>query len=140
MRVLLFGFSPDALIPQLKNRVGQCVLTSPGSACYAGVEAKKRIEGRGKRVRVVSMPSWDLFASQDAAYRDSILPRRVTARVAVEAGSPLGWERWVGDRGAIVGVDRFGASAPHSKIYEGYGLTVERIAEVALETSSGFQS
>jgi len=81
---------------------------------------------------VVSMPCWELFEAQDAAYRASVLPPTLTARVAVEAGRSLGWERYVGTQGAVVGVDRFGTSAPFQQIYDHFGLTPQGIAEAAL--------
>jgi transketolase len=77
------------------------------------------------------MPSWELFAQQDAAYREQVLPAGVTARVAVEAARPFGWERWVGQSGTMIGVDRFGASAPFQEIYQHLGLTPEAIADAA---------
>jgi transketolase len=78
------------------------------------------------------MPSWELFERQPAAYRDAVLPPAVGARVAVEAGARQGWERWVGDRGTVVGLDRFGASAPGPVVMAELGLTPERVAEAAL--------
>ncbi|MCS7011876.1 MAG: transketolase, partial [Anaerolineales bacterium] len=84
-------------------------------------------------VRVVSFPSWELFAMQDEAYRQSVLPSYIHKRLAVEAGVTLGWERWVGERGAVIGVSTFGASAPYQEIYRHYGLTVERIVARALD-------
>jgi len=80
-------------------------------------------------VRVVSMPCWEAFAEQDAAYRETVLPRAITARVSVEAGATLGWWRWVGDRGVALGIDRFGASAPGEVTMEKLGFTVEHVAE-----------
>ena len=81
--------------------------------------------------RVVSMPSWELFAAQDTAWRESVLPRSVTARVAVEAGSSFGWERWIGTRGRVVSIDRFGASAPGEVNLERLGFTVEHVVAAA---------
>ena len=75
----------------------------------------------------MSLPCWERFEAQDAAYRDSVLPRDVRARVSVEAGVSLGWDRWVGDEGAIVGLDHFGASAPAGTIFEKFGFTVDRV-------------
>ena len=80
---------------------------------------------------MVSLPCWERFELQDAAYRDSVLPRDVRARVSVEAGVSLGWERWVGDEGAIVGLDHFGASAPAGTIFEKFGFTIDRVTAVA---------
>ena len=84
------------------------------------------------KARVVSMPSWELFAAQDESYREGVLPKRIKARVAVEAGSPLGWHRWAGDEGAIIGVERFGASAPGEQVLQHFGFTPEHVAAAAL--------
>jgi transketolase len=74
------------------------------------------------------MPSWEIFEAQPPEYRDEVLPPSITARVSVEAGASLGWERWVGDRGRIIAIDRFGASAPGETNMEKFGFTAERIA------------
>jgi transketolase len=79
------------------------------------------------------MPSWELFAAQPQAYRDEVLPPSVTARFAVEAASPLGWERWVGQQGEVLGLNRFGASAPYTDIYKHLNFTPEFIAQRARE-------
>ena len=79
-------------------------------------------------MRVVSVPSQELFAAQSAEYRESVLPAGVR-RIAIEAAHPMSWYRWVGDDGAVVGIETFGASAPFAKLYEEYGLTVARLAE-----------
>ena len=80
---------------------------------------------------MVSMPSWELFAEQDQAYQDKVLPPSVKARVSIEAAATLGWERWIGSEGTAIGVDKFGASAPFKKIYENYGITTDRVIEEA---------
>jgi transketolase len=80
------------------------------------------------------MPSWEVFAARDQSYRDEVLPPDVKARVAVESGSPMGWERWVGDSGAIIAIDRFGASAPGGEIFKNWGFTPENVAELAKKT------
>jgi transketolase len=77
------------------------------------------------------MPSWELFAAEPQAYRDEVLPPAIAARLAVEAASPLGWERWVGARGDVIGLNRFGASAPYTDIYKHLNFTAEHIAERA---------
>ncbi|MCU0495548.1 MAG: transketolase [Chloroflexaceae bacterium] len=106
-------------------------LLASGSEVQLALAAAELLAGRSIAARVVSMPCWELFAAQDKAYQDEVLPPTLTARVAVEAASPFGWERYVGTAGAVVGVDRFGASAPFKEIYQHYGLTAERVAEVA---------
>jgi transketolase len=87
----------------------------------------------GVRARVVSMPSWELFRAQPSHYKEEILPRHVRARIAIEAGSTFGWERWVGNEGRIIGIDRFGASAPSKILLQELGFTVENVINVALE-------
>jgi transketolase len=85
-------------------------------------------------VRLVSFPSWELFAEQSDTYRQQVLPSAVRARVSIEAARPQGWDRWVGDHGRAIGLDRYGESAPYEEIYQHFGLTVERIIEAAQET------
>lgn len=108
------------------------ILIASGSEVSLIVAAADLLAGREVRARLVSMPSWELFSEQTREYRDGVLPPQITARVAVEAGRSQGWERWVGDRGAILAVDRFGASAPGSKVLEEYGFTADHIASLAL--------
>ena len=76
------------------------------------------------------MPSWDRFNKQDEAYKNSVLPKDVKKRLAIEMGSSLGWERFTGDEGAILAIDRFGASAPGGKVVAEYGFTVENVVEI----------
>ena len=108
----------------------EVVLISSGSEVGLILDAQKKLEADGIRARAVSMPSHEIFARQDQAYRDSILPRGVK-RIAMEAAHPMSWYRWVGDDGVILGLERFGASAPGSTIYEHLGITVERIVQTA---------
>jgi len=107
------------------------ILMASGSEVSLIVEAGMRLAAEGVNVRMVSFPSWELFAGQGADYRNSVLPGEVGARLAVEAGVTFGWERWVGDKGNVMGVDRFGASAPYQEIYRHLGLTVEQIIQKA---------
>ena len=81
----------------------------------------------GIRARVVSMPSWELFEAEPPEYREAVLPRAVTRRLAVEAGATFGWERWVGAGGAVIGLDRFGASAPGEVVLRELGFTTEHV-------------
>jgi transketolase len=111
----------------------QAILIGSGSELSLALQAADVLAQRGIAAQVVSMPSWELFAQQDEAYQEEVLPSGVTARVAVEAARPFGWERWVGREGRVVGVDRFGASAPFQAIYEQFGLTPEAIADAAQE-------
>lgn len=107
------------------------ILMASGSEVGTIVEAGQILAGEGHNVRLVSFPSWELFKAQGAAYRETVLPRRVKARLAIEAGTTIGWDRWVGDEGQIIGIDRFGASAPFQEIYQNLGLTVENVLSTA---------
>jgi transketolase len=98
------------------------------------VEAHAKLAEQGIAARVVSMPSWELFEKQPDEYRDSVLPPTVKARVAIEAAVPLGWERWVGALGAVIGLNHFGASAPYKAIYQHFGFTTDNVVLRALET------
>jgi transketolase len=110
------------------------VLIATGSEVSLAVEARKLLASRGVKARVVSLPSWELFEEQPREYRESVLPPGVLARVAVEAGVPQGWERYVGAFGAVVAIEnRFGASAPAKVVFEKYGFTAENVARVAAE-------
>ena len=115
----------------------KAIMIGTGSELQLAFGAADALEKDGIPTRVVSLPCWELFERQDAAYRESVLPRAVRARVAVEAGVSLGWERWVGDEGAIVGLDHFGASAPAGTIFEKFGFTVDRVAAVATDVIAG---
>ena len=107
------------------------VLLATGSEVSLALAARDLLSERGVRARVVSMPSWELFEEQTQAYRDEVLPPSVRARLAIEAASPHGWHKYVGDRGDIVGMDRFGASAPAKVLFEQFGFTPEAVAERA---------
>ncbi len=109
----------------------EVLLLSTGSEVSLAMDARAELAKVGIRARVVSMPSWELFERQDAAYRDSVLPPAVKARVAIEAAVPLGWHRWVGEAGRILALNRFGASAPYEQIYRGLGLTAQAVVEAA---------
>ena len=106
------------------------VLISSGSEVGLILDAQKKLEADGIRARTVSMPSHEIFARQDELYRNSVLPKGVR-RVAMEAAHPMSWYRWVGDDGVILGLERFGASAPAARIYTELGLTVDRVVETA---------
>lgn len=108
----------------------QIVLMSSGSEVSLILDAQKKLESGGIRARAVSMPSHELFARQDQAYRDSVLPRGVK-RIAIEAAHPMSWYRWVGDDGVIIGLERFGASAPAPTIYTHLGITADKVVEAA---------
>jgi len=103
------------------------ILMGTGSELQLALKAGRQLAAAGHQVRVVSLPSWKLFERQAADYRESVLPSAVQARIAVEAGSTLGWERYVGLDGVIVGLDHFGASAPAATLYEKFGLSVQNV-------------
>ncbi|MFN2147507.1 MAG: transketolase [Anaerolineales bacterium] len=107
------------------------ILMATGSEVGLIMQAAQSLAGAGINVRLVSFPSWELFEEQSDQYRDSVLPTKVKARIAVEAGATLGWERWVGDGGIVVGINRFGESAPYKEIYADLDLTPERVVREA---------
>ena len=107
------------------------IILASGTEVSLALAARVRLEAEGTATRVVSLPSWHLFAHQDAAYREQVLPKSVAARVSIEAGSTFGWERWIGSEGSAVGLDRFGASAPAEVLYERLGVTTDRVVAEA---------
>lgn len=111
--------------------VPEAILVATGSEVAITVAARLLLEEEGIVTRVVSLPSWYLFMRQDDAYLRAVFPPEAPVRVAVEAGVSFGWERWVGEGGAVVGIERFGASAPYQDVYEQLGLTPARVADVA---------
>lgn len=109
----------------------QMLLLATGSEVAVALEARGVLEQGGVGTRVVALPCWEIFAEQDRGYRDAVMPPEVTARVAVEAAVSMGWHRWVGTRGAVVGIDRFGASAPGPQALAELGITAARVVEEA---------
>jgi transketolase len=107
------------------------ILIGTGSEVHVAHEALKILDSEGVRARLVSMPCMDRFAAQDEGYRNSVLPPGIRARVAVEAASPMGWHRWVGEHGDIVAMEGFGASAPQKALYERFGFTGRAVADRA---------
>jgi len=110
-----------------KHGKPEVVLIGTGAETGLALAAAEKLQDEGIAARAVSMPSWELFDAQPREYRESVLPPSVPARLAVEAGSPQGWHRYVGDRGDVLGVDRFGASAPGGEMLERYGFTVDNV-------------
>jgi transketolase len=108
----------------------QVILISTGSEVALILEAQDRLESAGIRARTVSMPSHELFTAQPAEYRESVLPPRIR-RIAIEAAHPMSWYKWVGSDGVIIGIERFGASAPYKDIYTHLGLTVDKLVDTA---------
>ncbi len=109
------------------------ILIATGSEVHVALEARQRLAAQGVAARVVSMPSWELFEQQSESYRNQVLPPSVTARLAIEAGSPHGWHRYVGPLGGIVGMTRFGASAPYQIVMEKFGFTADNVASKAMQ-------
>ena len=105
----------------------EIILIGTGSELSLAVSAAEKLTAEGKKVRVVSLPSWELFEAQDAAYKESILPKAVTKRLSVEAGSSFGWHKYVGTEGDCVSIDRFGASAPGNVCLEKFGFSVDNV-------------
>ena len=119
------------VLAEARGGAPDAILVASGSEVHVAVEAREVLAGRGIDARVVSLPSWYLFSRQPEAYRREVLPPGVTARVSVEAGVTLGWERWIGDSGRAVGLDRFGASAPAEVLFETLGFTADNVARHA---------
>jgi transketolase len=107
------------------------ILIATGSEVSLAVDSAKLLTAKGLKTRVVSLPCWSLFEAQSPAYRDSVLPPDVKARVSIEAGATIGWSHYIGDRGIAIGLDHFGTSAPASAIAKEYGFTPEHVADVA---------
>ena len=114
----------------------QVILIGTGSEVSICVDAYEKLKAEGVRARVVSMPSWELFEKQDDAYKNRVLPPDVTARVSVEMSNPLGWERYVGLKGQMVGMHSFGASAPWKDLQKHFGFTVETVLAAARKAIS----
>ncbi|WP_409485650.1 transketolase [Arsenicicoccus dermatophilus] len=112
----------------------QVILMATGSEVALAVESAKELEGRGIATRVVSMPCLEWFARQDEAYRESVLPSAVKARVSIEAGSSMGWRDYVGDAGRIIAIDHFGASADAATLFREFGFTSDKVVEAAQES------
>lgn len=134
---LLDGTGKDALkggyVLRHETKDLEMILLATGSEVQLVYEAAVKLEEQGIGTRVVSMPSVELFDSQSDEYRQEVLPRKVTKRLAVEAGSPLGWHKYVGIDGKIIAMDSFGASAPAEELFEKFGFTVDNVVETSLK-------
>ena len=119
------------VLRDLGKGIPQVILVASGSEVELIVAAGEQLAAEGVNVRLVSFPCWELFENQDEHYRESVLPARVGAKLAVEAGVSQGWERWVGDQGGIISIDRFGASAPANVLFEKFGFSVENVVKQA---------
>ncbi|MBW2052394.1 MAG: transketolase [Deltaproteobacteria bacterium] len=120
------------VLSDAKNQKPDAILIASGSEVHIANEAAQKLEQADISTRVVSMPSWELFEQQPEDYQKKVLPPDVKAKIAVEAGIPLGWHRYVGEAGKVIGIDHFGASAPYLVIYEKFGITADHIVEETL--------
>jgi transketolase len=111
----------------------EVILIASGSEVNLAVDAHEKLAAEGIRSRVVSMPSWEIFEHQPKEYRESVLPKEVTARISVEQASTFGWERYIGSSGRMIGMHTFGASAPLKELQRKFGFEPGRIVEVAKE-------
>jgi transketolase len=121
------------ILRDAEKQTPDIILIASGSEVHIALQAAESLLDRKLSVRVVSMPSWELFEAQPEAYRHMVLPPAVENRIAVEAGATQGWHRYVGNHGAVVGLDHFGASAPSKILYEKFGITAEAVVEKALK-------
>ena len=120
------------VLADMGDEAPELILMASGSEVGLIVDAGTRLAAEGVNVRLVSVPSWELFKAQDAAYRESVLPANVKARVAVEAGIGMGWERFVGDEGEIISLERYGASGPAPRLFKEFGFTPENVVATAM--------
>lgn len=128
------------VLSEAPGREPDMILIATGSEVSLAVEAQKKLAADKVNARVVSMPSWELFEKQPDNYRQSVLPNSVPVRLAIEAASPLGWHRWVGTRGDVIGVQQFGASAPGSRVMKEYGFNVENVCRKSRELLGRMES
>ena len=122
---------PGGYSPRRDSPRPDVILIGTGSEVHIALEAGEKLAADGVNVRVVSLPSWELFDQQPADYRESVLPAAARARVSVEAGARVGWEHYVGLEGIAIGLDHFGASAPYKTLYEHFGITADAVVEAA---------
>ena len=124
------------VLADAKDGKPDLILMATGAEVHLIIGAYEQLTARGINVRIVNMPSWERFEAQPRAYRDQVLPPDVTARLAVEAASPFGWDRYTGLHGTIIGMNRFGASAPAKDLFKAFGFTIEAVVKKA-ETLMG---
>ena len=124
------------ILADLGDSKPEVILMASGTEVPIIAEAGQILAGDGFNVRLVSFPSWELFADQDVDYQNKVLPPEITARISVEAGITLGWDRWVGPQGRLIGLDHFGASAPQKVLYQKFGFTAENVVKQAKELLS----
>ncbi len=109
------------------------ILIAGGSEVHVALEAAEKLREKGTAARVVNMASWELFDVQPEEYRNKVLPPKITARIAIEAGVPQGWHRYTGDMGEVVAMNQFGASAPYKTLFEKFGFTADHVVKKARE-------
>lgn len=131
------GLMRGAYVLAESGRDLELILIATGSEVWVALEAFEQLAQDGVGVRLVSMPSWELFDIQPQAYREQVLPEAVQARVSVEAGTPLGWERWVGRHGEIIGLDHFGKSAEGELVLANFGFNPDNVVERARSLMEG---
>jgi transketolase len=127
------GLLRGAYILKDSNEKPELILMASGSEVHITLKAAEELEAAGIKVRVVSFPSWELFEMQSPEYKETILPSSVAARVSIEAGVKLGWERYTGTFGKSVSIEKFGASAPEKVVMDMYGFNVSNIVETAMK-------
>ncbi|MCK7526198.1 MAG: hypothetical protein MZV64_55635 [Ignavibacteriales bacterium] len=120
-----------AYVVKDSDKTPDLLLIATGSEVSLSLKAAEQLEAEGKNVRVISFPSWEIFEQQSDEYKKQIFPVEIKARVSVEMGIGMGWQKYVGDSGETISIERFGASAPDSVLYEKYGFTVENVAATA---------
>ncbi len=125
---------------ETKKNQADIVLIASGSEVHLAVEAKEKLEAENLKVRIVSMPSWELFDKQSQKYKDSVLPSRLKTRLAIEAGISQGWHKYYGDHGKMISVETYGASAPGAKVLKEYGFSVENVVKQAHSLLKGKQA
>ncbi len=127
------GLAKGAYIISDTDGKPDMLLVATGSEVSLALQAQEKLAAdKGVKARVISMPSWELFEEQSQEYRDTVLPPDIPVRLAIEAAAPLGWKQWVGDRGDVIGVDRFGASAPGEEVLSHYGFNVDNVVTRAI--------
>jgi transketolase len=119
------------ILADAKNKP-DVILIGSGAEVHLALKAQKRLSEKDIDARVVSMPSWELFEKMPVEYQQNVLPPEITARVAIEAGVSMGWERYAGSSGTVIGINHFGASAPGGVLMEKYGFTAENVVSAAM--------
>ena len=127
------NFSKGAYVLAESSPVPDLILIGTGSEVQLVLDAYEQLIQKGIAARVISMPSWELFEQQSKEYKEKVFPSSVKKRIAVEAGAPMGWHKYVGDEGVIIGISKFGASAPYEVVFKEYGFTVENVVKKAEE-------